>query len=161
MARWPPPEYRITADFDAPLAFVFDWCTDYRTDDAARAGEHYDRRILQRTAREVLYEDLWWEPDGWRWRRTRVALRPPDQWLAESRGNYRDARIEYRLTELPRGRTRLALRMRRRPVPDHPGQPARGPFERGLRTLWRHYRTALEADYARAVRSPARRRARR
>lgn len=146
MSRWPPPRYRITVEFEAPLPFVFRWCTDYRTDDAKRAGETYDRRILRRTRHEVLYEDLWWAKDGWRWRRTRVRLRPPDRWHADSVGNIRDARIDYRLTQLPQERTRLTLEMRRRPAPGRGRQPSRRALESELRSLWGRYRRALERD---------------
>ena len=153
---WPPPVYRILVDFNAPLPYVFRWCTDYRSDDAVRARESYDRRILRRTRNEVLFEDLWWERDGWRWRRTQVRLHPPDRWHADSIGNIRDASIDYRLTELPEGRTRLELRMRRRPAVGRPGQPARGPFEKELRQLWSHFRRAMMRDYRR-VRANTRR----
>ena len=147
MVRWPAPVYRIQVDLSAPLSFVYRWCTDYRSDDGRRAGEVYDRRILSRSPRRVVYEDLWWRPDGWRWRRYAVTLRPPDRWHADSIGNVRDACIDYRL--VPRGpdRTRLYLRLRRRPGPRAPHQPSRRSGERDLRGLWRNLSRALAADY--------------
>ena len=147
MAPWPPPIYRVRQEFDAPLGFVYRWCTDYRRDDAARAGEHYERRILARTAREVIYEDLWSEKDGWRWRRYRVALSPPARWHADSVGNVRDASIDYRLTELPDGRTALDLELRRRPVSERFPQPSRRAMEAELRSLWGNYAAALEKEF--------------
>lgn len=159
MPRWPPPRYRIRVEFAAPLPFVFRWCTDYGPEDGALAGETYERRVLRRGHREILFEDLWWEKDGWRWRRTRVTLLPPDRWHADSTGNVRDARIGYRLTELPGRRTRLDLEMRRRPTSLHPKQPSRSVLEAELRELWAHYARALNRDFRRSAAS--RRRTRR
>jgi len=153
MPRWPSPVYRIRVEFDAPMSFVYRWCTDYRPDDGARAGERYERRILRRTTREVVYEDLWWEKDGWRWRRYRISLRPPDRWHADSHGNIREARIDYHLTELPGQRTRLDFEMRRRPAPGRPGQPSKRTLERELRTLWGRFSAELARDYRRGHRS--------
>ncbi len=162
MERWPPPQYRIHVEFRAPRAFVYRWCTDYQPDDGTFAGETYDRRILERSKHKVVYEDLWWEPDGWRWRRTLVILDPPHGWRAYSIGNVRTARIGYRLAELDRNRTRLTLTMRRRPGLRHRRQPLKAVLERELLRMWRGFGRALEADYRRslkkswAIGSPAR-----
>jgi len=152
MTAWPPPVYRLRQEFDAPRSFVFRWCTDYRPDDAARAGEEYERRILARSAREVVYEDLWSEKDGWRWRRYRVTLSPPDRWHAESVGNVREATIDYRLTELAGARTALDLELRRRPVSERFPQPPRRAMEAELRALWGNYAAALEKEFRRTRR---------
>lgn len=149
MERWPPPTYQIRVAIRAPLGFVFRWCTDYDAKDAQRAGEKYERRIIQKTRRRAIYEDLWWESDGWRWRRYEVRLLPPDRWVAESVGNFRDAHIEYRLTEVGANRTQLELRMRRRPGPRSASQPTRVALERELVALWKNFARALERDYRR------------
>jgi hypothetical protein len=145
--RWPPPRYQIQAVFHAPLDFVYHWCTDYGSEDARLAGEEYERRVLHRSSRRVVFEDLWWEPDGWRWRRSDVALRPPDRWEALSLGNVRVARIEYHLSPLSGNRTRLELRMRRKPGVRQGKQAPKKAMERELRRMWRHFGKALEEDY--------------
>lgn len=150
MPRWPAPEYRSRTEFRAPVPFVFRWCTDYRPGDDRLAGETYERRVISRTARRVVYEDLWWGHDGWRWRRNEVSLHPPNRWHARSIGNIRDADLDYRLTALPGERTRLDLRMRRRPGVRQPRQPAKRELEAELRRLWENYRRALESDYRKA-----------
>ncbi len=152
MVSWPPPEYRMRTTINAPLDFVYRWCTDYRSDDARRAGEKYNRRVIARTRQRVLFEDLWWEPDGWRWRRSDVTLLPPDRWHADSIGNGRTASIEYRLTDLPRERTQLEIRMRRRPGLRSTENPPKAHLERELRVMWRHFGSALETDYRRGRR---------
>lgn len=158
MARWPPPVYRAEAIFRAPLAFAYRWCTDFRPDDARLIGEKYERRILRRARRRVLFEDLWWEADGWRWRRSDVSLNPPDRWVAESLGNVREARLEYRLTALSDDRTRFELTMHRRPTARSPRQPPKAELEGELHEMWRDYGRALERAYraSRRERAPPR-----
>ncbi len=153
MSKWPPPTYQIRRTFRAPRDFVFRWCTDYRPDDAKRSRETYERRILHRSPRRVLYEDLWWAADGWRWRRSDVRLSPPSGWHSDSIGNFRDASIDYRLRSLSDRSTELTLRMRRRPGPRAIRNPPRAVLEKELRELWGYYARALESDYRR-VRRP-------
>jgi hypothetical protein len=163
---WPPPAYGIRYELPAPLGYAYRWCTDYDPGDGRRSGEKYERRILRRDRRGTLFEDTWWERDGWRWRRTEVELHPPDGWVAHSTGNVRDARITYRLRELPNGHTELDLRMLRRPSVWRPQQPAKATFERGLRRMWGSLARSLASEYARSrggtpppkSRSPPRRR---
>jgi hypothetical protein len=137
----------MRASFRAPLGFVFRWCTDYRSDDAVRAGELYERRVIERGPRRVVLEDLWWEPDGWRWRRSEVTLRPPNRWSVDSVGNLRDAHIEYVLTERSRERTELDIRMLRRPGSRQKRQPPKRKFEAEVTRMWRHLSASLESDY--------------
>ncbi|NNN17217.1 MAG: hypothetical protein HKL79_02495 [Thermoplasmata archaeon] len=151
MVRWPPPRYQIHVEFRAPRKFVYRWCTDYRHDDGHFTKETYDRRILERSKEKVVYEDLWWEPDGWRWRRNVVTLDPPHGWRADSIGNVRTARIDYRLLELGGDRTRLALSMRRCPGLRQRSQPSKVELERELLQMWQRYARALEADYRRSI----------
>ncbi|MCI4337871.1 MAG: hypothetical protein L3J72_01005 [Thermoplasmata archaeon] len=143
--------------FPAPLPYVYRWCTDFGADDGERADESYERRVLRQSSREVLFEDAWWTDTGWRWRRTLVALRPPDGWSADSTGNVRDAKIDYRLRTLASGGTELEIRMRRRPSLWHTEQPTRQRFESELRGLWSAFRKSLAADYARTKAGRARR----
>jgi hypothetical protein len=162
MTLWPPPVYEMDVEFDAPIAFVYRWCTDYSARDGALSGEPYERRIVSRSKRRVVLEDLWWEPDGWRWRRSDVTLRPPMGWRADSVGNIRDARIDYRLTAPGEERTHLHIRMLRRPGSRSNGQPPKRAFERQVEAMWRRLARHLEHDYRRAGRArPRPRRGRR
>jgi hypothetical protein len=115
--RWPGPEYHIRVVFDAPLAYVYDWCTDYSPQDSGLEGESYTRKILERSARRVLYEDVEEAPDGFHWARYDVELRPPKAWRMTSLGNRRTARAEYHLTSESNGRTRLDIYLHRIPGP--------------------------------------------
>jgi hypothetical protein len=150
MTKWPGPEYRITTELPVPLAFAFRWCTDFRPDDAGREGERYERRILERSARKVTYEDLEWAPDGWWWTRHVVTLKPPNRWHSDSVGNHRDARLDYMLTALGPQRTRFTLTWRRRPSGVGGRPPSRKNIEANTLNAWRLFAKAMLRDYRKA-----------
>ncbi len=152
----PGPVYRVEIDFRAPLNYVFRWLTDYRTDDAKREGERYERRVLERSRSRVVFEDLESDADGWAWARVWVTLRPPNAYHAERRGNRREWSVDYRLSSRGPAITHLSFRGRRRGlVPEK--RLSRAQRERVLDGMWQHFRRALEADYRKAHRGPARR----
>jgi len=47
--------YRYSVTFDAPINFVYEWCTDYREDDRKIMGANYRRIILEKNKRRVIY----------------------------------------------------------------------------------------------------------
>ncbi len=152
MTSWPKTEYHIATVLRVPLAFAFRWCTDFRPDDARREGEAYDRKILERTARRVVYEDLEPTAAGWRWARHVVILRPPDRWHSDSVGNYRDATLDYQLTPLGPERTRFELTWKRRVSALGGRPPSRKSIEKSTLAAWRQFAKVVEADYRKARR---------
>jgi hypothetical protein len=151
MASGPRQSFHIRAEFRAPLDFVFAWCTDYRADDARREKDDYVRRVLLRTKRRVVYEDLGDHAGGgWWWSRFDVALRPPDRWTAESVGAYRFLALDYRLTPPGDDRTRLDLRWTRRSTGLGPARLPKAKTERETAAAWRNFAAALEKDYRHA-----------
>lgn len=151
MARgWPGPRYQVRAEFHAPVEFVYRWCTDYTPQDARYEGESYRRRILRRTPREVVYEDLEETEAGWVWARHVVALRPPFRWHSESVGSHREISLDYRLSRGPKGTTRLLLKARRRPTAIGGKNPPKARWERAVRETWARFGKRLERDFRRA-----------
>ncbi len=145
-----PQEFHVRVEIRAPIGYVFRWCTDYRPDDARREKDRYARRILSRSPRRVVYEDLGDHEDGgWWWSRFEVDLRPPSAWHAESVGAYRTLALDYALTELGPERTSLDLRWRRWPTRLGPKRVARAAVERETTRAWKNFAAALEADYRR------------
>ncbi len=139
-------EARVKVAFDVPLRFAFGWCTDYTPEDAALEGESYQRKIVERSPRRVVFEDLEETPTGWVWGRDIVTLRPPDRWHMEGTGSHRDVTADYVLTELPDGRTQLELRWWRAPHP--PGKKIpRAEREKETTTAWKRFAAAMEKDY--------------
>ena len=138
----------MKAVFRAPLDFAFAWCTDYTPQDAALEGESYERKIVTREPRRVVFEDLEETPSGWVWARDVVTLRPPRRWHMESVGSHRDVTADYVLTTLPDGRTQLELRWWRRP--HGPGKKIpRAQREKEATIAWKRFTAAMERDYRR------------
>jgi hypothetical protein len=157
MVRAPPrageQRFHVTAEFRAPLDFVYRWCTDYRPDDARREKDHYERRILERSKTRVVYEDLGDHASGgWWWSRFSVDLRPPSRWHAESVGGYRTLSLDYALTALDAERTRLDLDWRRWPTTVGPARLSKRTVEKGTTQAWKNFAAALEKDYRSARR---------
>jgi len=148
-----PRVYEIRSVFRAPLSFVFAWCTDYSAEDARLENESYLRRIVERSQRRVVYEDLEDTPQGWSWSRHSVTLRPPNRWRSDSVGNYRTWRLDYTLRPLTGGRTELTLRGVRRATGLASKNPPKAKLERSMRTSWAHFGRALEADYRKSLQS--------
>ena len=151
--RGPPtwgPEYRISVSFRVPLAFAFAWCTDYTPEDAKLEGDSYERKIVERTPRRVVLEDLYDTKAGWIWSREVVTLQPPNRWHMDGVGNQRDATADYLLTPLPGGRTRLELRWRRRPKASEAAKLTKAQREAKALQAWKRFGTAMERDYKRS-----------
>jgi hypothetical protein len=145
--RWPGPEYHIQATFRAPLSYVFKWCTDYTSGDARLEGEHYQRKVIRRTPRRVIFEDIEESPDGWYWAWHDVRLQPPDRWHLEVKGNRAQVIGDYQLTKTPDRRTQLDLWWRRRPsLLDFTRRP-KAVAERATTLGWKRFARALERDY--------------
>ncbi|MGA7923759.1 MAG: hypothetical protein WCA77_07275 [Thermoplasmata archaeon] len=147
--RWPGPTYEMRAEFRAPLDFVYRWCTDFTPQDAQSEGDDYSRRILQQSARQVVYEDLYDTKDGWRWSRHVVRLMPPNHWHSDTVGSHRAYSLDYRLSKLAGHRTQLTLRARRRPYGIGGKNPPKSTWERETGKSWKNFAAALERDYER------------
>jgi hypothetical protein len=144
----PRPEYHISTTFRAPLAYAFRWCTDYAVDDARREKEEYTRKIISRTGRRVVLEDLVDSPNGWNWARHEITIEPPDRWHSDSVGSHRAVWIDYALTALGPERTRLDVRWRREPT-FLGARVAKPVLERSAKKGWDNFARALERDYRR------------
>lgn len=154
----PPAIYEFRSTFRAPLPFVFAWCTDYSPDDARLEGEVFTRRILHRTSRKIIYEDLYDEPTGWMWSHTEVEPHPPNRWHAESVGSHRLWSIDYELSSRGDGTTELWFRGKRRATALAGKNPPKAQLERELKAMWKNLGRALEKDYHRASRNRLRKR---
>ena len=148
---WTGP-YRISVTFRVPLEFMFAWCTDFTPQDASLEGESYQRKIIERTPRRVVFEDLEESDAGWEWSRDVVTLLPPNRWHMDGIGNHRDVTADYVLTPLSAGQTRLDLRWRRRPKTTEARKDTRVERETSARRAWKRFGAAMERDYRRTQR---------
>ncbi len=149
--RWPGPTYVVRATFQAPLDFVYRWCTDYTPQDARYEHDEYERKILRRASREVVYEDMWESKEGWFWSRHVVRLLPPNRWHSDTVGSHRAMSLDYTLSKLPGNRTQLTLTARRRPYGVGGKNPPKSKWEAPVAKSWRNFGRVLERDYKKAI----------
>jgi hypothetical protein len=142
----PAMTYGITTVFEAPLGYVYEWCTDFRDDDPQIVGASFTRHILKKTKEGVVWiqhykKDLE-EREGVR----TVKLDPPDAWHLKSFNDEVSRIGEYRLTKLGEDRTRLKIVIKSRYKGVEPEPKAK--LQAALQEDWRKYKAALESDYS-------------
>ncbi|MCI4345051.1 MAG: hypothetical protein L3J87_05450, partial [Thermoplasmata archaeon] len=117
------------------------------TGDPALEKEAYERRVVSRGPRHVVYEDLRPTPEGWTWSRQEVWLRPPHHWHMEGAGNRRHVVADYVLRQLSPELVELELRYRRRPALLKFTKLPKRRTDRENKVGWRNFALALERDY--------------
>jgi hypothetical protein len=137
----------VSKIIDAPLRFVYEWCTDYRESDPTITGSEARRKILLRTKHRVIYTSAYRSGGKPRSAVNVVTLYPPKAWHLDFIGDEDDETGDYTLTGLGPGRTKLIMtfvehyKIRRAPTKE---QDVKHTHE-----VWDKYVTALERDYAR------------
>ncbi len=51
----PQVKYGISVTFDAPLTFVYKWCTDFHADDPKIIGAPYTRHVIEKTKSRAIW----------------------------------------------------------------------------------------------------------
>lgn len=139
-------KYRLNLTFEAPLRFVYGWCTDFREDDNRITGSSTKKHILSSSRKKVAWV-LHNPMEGFEEERVRiVTLFQPDKWHLDGFGEGYDIEGDYELR--PAGRSMTELRMvfvvnykKKEPEPE-------GKYVSDLAEEWSRYKTALEADYS-------------
>jgi hypothetical protein len=145
--RWPPPLYKSRVVLHVPIKFAYRWCTDFSSKDPKLERVRYERRLLERSPKRRVFEDLHKMPAGWYWTRSVVTLRPPDGWHDYELGNHGAWSVDYKLRALGKDRTELTLVSRRRPVLLGTKNPTRARGDRAMTRTWREFGAAIERDY--------------
>jgi hypothetical protein len=137
---------KVTKTINAPLRYVFNWCTDFREDDPALTNSKGSRKILEKTKKRVVYAQLDPQEDG-----TQkigvdyVTLKSPNSWHLEYFGEDDNEIGDYKLTSLGKSKTKLTMVFKEswklEKVPTIEEQ-----VESTSRT-WDKYVAALEQDY--------------
>jgi len=111
--------YRISKDIEAPLPFVYDWCTDYREDDGKLTGSRRKKKILEKTKSRVIYTSSCLENGKLVGRVSIISLVPPNAWYLETAGDPLEQYTgDYKLTKLGSNKTRLDMAFDTRYGPD-------------------------------------------
>jgi hypothetical protein len=139
------PKYGIDVTFDAPLRYVYEWCTDFRDDDPLISGGEYPREIVRRSKDRFVWTQRFRSEDVERVGVRVVTLEPPRAWHNEVSEPGREGTFDYRLTRLGSDKTRLRITasVTYKSMQTEDKQA----LERSLAASWAKYREALQKDY--------------
>jgi hypothetical protein len=138
--------YQVSKVINAPLKFVYDWCTDFREDDNQITGSKTQRKILQKTKHRVIYISTH-EGEGKMMSGVNiVTLRPPKARYLEHVGEEEDEIGSYKLTRLGPGKTRLDMTFTDKyKISD---APTKEEDKNHTDQMWGRFVAALETDYS-------------
>ncbi len=101
---------KVTKTINAPLRYVYNWCTDFREDDPALTNSTGTRKILEKTKKRVVYAQLDPQTDGsQKIGVDYVTLKPPSSWHLEFFGEDDNEIGDYKLTSLGKNKTKLTM----------------------------------------------------
>ena len=139
---------RVSLVIHAPSRYVYEWCTDYRSDDG-RFSSRRPRprfRVIKISPRRVLRVRV----SRGSGRDPRIAvdlvrLNPPRSWHLDQIDETDRQSLDYRVRAVGRGRTRLELLSTERWLT--PEFPTRAELRAQIAKTWAVFAAALEADY--------------
>lgn len=101
---------RFTKTVDAPLRYVYDWCTDFRSDDGEFTKSKLRFRVVRASRQRLVRVRVAnTGAPGPRVEVELVRLSPPNAWHKDTIGETDLDSIDYRLTALNPGTTRVDL----------------------------------------------------
>ena len=140
---------RVSKVVNAPLRYVYDWCTDYRSDDWRLQRKDAVKptfRVLRVSAHRVIRVRLKSngpkDPDI---AVDVVRLDPPSDWHTDQIDENDRMAIDYHLVKLGPTRTRLELFVTERWVTRD--FPTRRELQQRVSATWDHFSTAIEDRY--------------
>ena len=141
----------VSKTFNAPLGFVYRWCTDCRRDDPKMVGSKWKRNILERSKRNVVWRVIrTGKAKGYEGVRA-VWLEPPNAWHLDTCGDRHEVG-DYRLTSLGKTRTRLDMKFTVEYYDAKKVEPKKT-WEADAKANWDSYGSFLEKDYRRYLRT--------
>ena len=138
----------VRKTLNAPLKFVFGWCTDYQDTDPNLTGSKTKRKILLKNDEWAIYTETYLREGKQLTAIDVVRLLPPKAWHLDFIGDEDDETGDYALTSLGPKKTRLDMTFTEHyKTKDFPGKEE---YAEQVSALWDKYKTALEADYSQA-----------
>jgi hypothetical protein len=137
---------RVSLVIHAPSRYVYDWCTDYRSDDGRFSNGRARYRVIRISPRRVVRIRV----SRGSGRDPRIAveligLNPPHSWHLDQIDETDQQSLDYRVSSIGRARTRLQLLSTERWVT--PDFPTREALRAQIAKTWAMFAAALEADY--------------
>jgi hypothetical protein len=145
MARPVNQKYKISETFNAPMEYVFAWCTDFREDDGKYTGSKAVRKVLEKTPERVIWRVRYKDGKGFGEGVRAVWLHPPNLWTLDTCGDGREVG-EYKLKALGKSKTRLDMKF----VVTYDSKDEvedKDEWEEDGSKHWKIYKKALEADF--------------
>lgn len=142
----PSRTYHVTEVFDAPLTYVFRWCTDYREDDYLITGSSARRHFVERNKRTVAWVTHT-SREGAESENIRiVTLKPPRRWSVTGFGEDLNEVGDYVLRSLGPRKTELSMTFKLNYKSAKPEPSTK--WEEHLSNNWKKFKSALENDYS-------------
>ena len=137
---------RLSKVVDAPLRYVYDWCTDFRPDDAKLARSEQRHRVLRVSPRRLVRVKV--ARNGAKNPAMNVEvvrLSPPNAWHKDTIGEEDLDAMDYKLTALSPNKTRVSLVMVERWMV--PKFPKKADWLRSSSKYWDELVMAIEERY--------------
>jgi hypothetical protein len=144
----------VSKVIDAPLRFVYAWCTDFREDDYKITGEKKKISILEKTKNRYIISVT--DKTGRKPLNAAkvVTLKPPNSWHLDWIGDEDDEFADYRLSHLGKRNTRLSVTFKVKNK--RPTAASRVQWTKHANDVWDKYAAALERDFYSKARGRAR-----
>jgi hypothetical protein len=147
---------RVSTTIQAPLRYVYEWCTDYRTDDwrlGRRGGAKSQFRVLRISPHRVIRLRVTPSGSGDPWIAVEeVRLDPPAHWHMDQIDEGDIQTVDYRLTRIGARTTRLVLHTTERWLTRQ--HPSPKELRQAVSNTWNRFARALEVRYRKRL--PAR-----
>lgn len=139
---------RISLVIRAPSRYVYDWCTDFRSDDGrfSKSRPRPKFRVIRvssnRMVRIRVSRGSGRDPAL---TVERIRLNPPHSWHQDQLDESDQQSVDYRVSATGRARTRFQLLSTERWLT--PGFPTREALRAQIAGTWAQFAAAIEADY--------------
>jgi hypothetical protein len=137
--------YGLSKTFNAPLDFVYAWCTDFRGDDLKMLGSKDVRNLHEKTEGRVIWTVERKKPSRGTDPVRVVWLRPPDSWHLETCGDGSEVG-DYKLRAVGKNRTRLDM-IFTETYKSKRGIPSESELKAEAAGHWKAYAKTLEREY--------------
>ncbi len=137
--------YTVSTVINAPMSYVFKWCTDYRSEDYLITNSASRRHFIEKSKKKVAWITHLPSGDTMAENFRVVTLSPPSKWTVFGFGEDFNHEGSYVLKSLGRKKTqlRLAFKVDYKAAPPEPKKS----WEERVSQNWEKYRAVLEQDY--------------